>query len=166
MLKEVLASNVAKLIAGCVCPVVGVGAIALNVPKIRSAVHKATAPKPVKEARAKPRVRMPTKAAIASDLPEDDVFEAGLMCPQPVSLGEGSLQSTVLTQPDVPVRIDPGPTGADCGPVRTVGGGVMSFRFAAVPEPATWAQMIAGFGLLGATLRLGRRRQSVETRRA
>ena len=32
-----------------------------------------------------------------------------------------------------------------------------------VPEPATWAMMLAGFGLIGATLRDGRRRQASAT---
>ena len=33
-----------------------------------------------------------------------------------------------------------------------------SFAFGAVPEPATWALMIAGFGMMGATLRRSRQR--------
>ena len=33
-----------------------------------------------------------------------------------------------------------------------------SFAFGAVPEPATWSLMIAGFGLMGATLRSSRQR--------
>ena len=35
-----------------------------------------------------------------------------------------------------------------------------SFALAGVPEPATWAMMLAGFGLTGATLRRRRRRET------
>jgi hypothetical protein len=35
----------------------------------------------------------------------------------------------------------------------------MVMAMGTVPEPATWAQMIAGFGLMGAGLRVRRRRQ-------
>ena len=54
MLKEVFASNAAKLVAACVCPIAA-GTVALKVPPVRSAIHQATAPKPQKEARAKPQ---------------------------------------------------------------------------------------------------------------
>jgi hypothetical protein len=39
--------------------------------------------------------------------------------------------------------------------------GSITFSAGAVPEPASWAMMIAGFGLVGATMR--RRRQAVAT---
>ena len=40
---------------------------------------------------------------------------------------------------------------------RAFPGGELRANLALVPEPAAWAMMIAGFGLIGATLR---RRQS------
>ncbi len=38
------------------------------------------------------------------------------------------------------------------------GGGEIRANLAAVPEPATWLTMLLGFGLIGGTLRLARRR--------
>lgn len=45
-----------------------------------------------------------------------------------------------------------------------VEGGIIVFRPPVIPEPATWAMMIAGFGFVGATLR--RRRQDLSVVRA
>jgi hypothetical protein len=161
MLKEVLASNLAKLVAACVCPVVA-GGVALQVPKVRSAVHKATAPKPKRTARAKPRIRVPVKQELAANgIPP----AAPLICAQPPLLTQPALTPASL---DMPVympapeisrpRFD-GAGGTNCAPVRFAGGGVMRMGMGAVPEPATWAQMIAGFALLGAGVRMRRRRQ-------
>jgi hypothetical protein len=163
MLKEVLASNTAKLMAACVCPAVGATAVALKVPAVRAAVHKATAPKPERSARAKPRMVEPKKDDI--DKRELAVRDAAL-CPQPVMLQNASLEprtATALTLAPAPV-IETRPVErivyVQSGPctgngVITIGG----HGVGAVPEPATWAQMIAGFALMGATLRAGRRRQ-------
>ena len=46
------------------------------------------------------------------------------------------------------------------GPTRYLTGGVADFA-STVPEPATWAMLILGFGMTGATLRLGRRRNAL-----
>ena len=46
------------------------------------------------------------------------------------------------------------------GPTRYLTGGVADFA-STVPEPATWALLILGFGLTGASLRHGRRRGSL-----
>jgi hypothetical protein len=158
MLKEVFASNAAKLVAACVCPVIG-GAVALKVPPVRAALHKATAPKPQREARAKPRVRAPIKKAVED---EEDVppLRAAMMCPQPIVLGNSALQPTSFALPDTsPKQIQLADENrgyiANCGPSRYMIGG-MRIGVGMVPEPATWAQMVAGFGLLGAALRSGR----------
>lgn len=42
---------------------------------------------------------------------------------------------------------------------------VTSIR-AAVPEPATWAMMIGGFGMVGGAMRSARRKQTVSVRYA
>lgn len=165
MLKEVLASNTAKLVAACVCPAVGATAVALKVPQVRAAVHKATAPKPERTARAKPRVVEPKKPDNI-DQRELAMRDAAL-CPPPVMLQNASIEprtsaalqlapTPVIERPvDRIVYLNSGPcTGTG---VITIGGHV-----GMVPEPATWAQMIAGFALMGAALRAGRRR---ETRR-
>ena len=164
MLKEVLASNGAKLAVACVCPVVGASAVALKVPDVRAAVHKATAPKPERQARAKPRVRTPAKAA--EDKPEP-MLQSAALCPPPVILPNPSIEPRMNAALDLPpVRIIESDTPArvfisqPCSGVPNIGGGY-ALRTGAVPEPATWAQMIAGFGLMGATLRAGRRRAKV-----
>lgn len=161
MLKEVLASNGAKLVAACVCPIAGATAIALKVPEVRAAVHKATAPKPERHARAKPRVRTPAKE---EDKDREQRFESAAVCPPPAVLQNGSIEPRASAALDLqPVRIvesrvsDRVYVPAPCSAVSEIGGGVAG-RIGAVPEPATWAQMIAGFALMGATLRAGRRR--------
>ena len=158
MLKEMLASNAAKLVAACVCPVVA-GGVALQVPKVRSAVHKATAPKP-RTARAKPRVRTPAKQQLASS---DTPLPPPLICAQPPILSQSALTPASL---DMPVSLPPPEIGRtrfdaavpspNCGPVGFAGGGLLT-GMGMVPEPATWAQMIAGFALAGMALRRRRR---------
>jgi hypothetical protein len=161
MLKEFLASNAAKLVVACVCPVVA-GGVALQVPKVRSAVHKATAPKVPRTARAKPRIRVPAKQEVAGS---GFAPAPPMMCAASPVLAQGALKPASL---DMPVslqaaEISPaqfaGSTAVpNCGPVRFGGGGIL-MGMGMVPEPATWAQMIAGFALVGAGLRLRRRRQ-------
>ena len=164
MLKEVFASNAAKLVAACVCPIAA-GTIALKVPPVRSAIHKATAPKPDREARAKPRIRAPLKKAVAEPKEEKAPVDRGLMCPQPIMLDDAPLQPAGFEMPQPPMtRIemaDDRPSYVDnCGPSRFV----LNMRTGmAVPEPETWAQMVAGFALMGATIRAGRRRQRLRS---
>ncbi len=164
MLKEVFASNVAKLVAACVCPVVGVSAVALKVPPVRQALHKATEPKPKREARAKPRSPGKIAPKAKDKAVEPPPFQqVALACPPSTPFNDAPLQSASLNAPvsaardlAVPTRgLDFAPSS--CPTVRMGGGGFMA-TFAAVPEPATWAQMVAGFALLGGVLRAGRRR--------
>lgn len=161
MLKEVLASNTAKLVAACVCPVVGAGTIVMEVPKVRAAVHRATAPrakpKPHREARAKPRVRTPEKAR-----DEEAPVQTALMCPQPLRFQDAPFQpvpAAITMAPIETPRVERIYVPTGCG--RVIGGGsiVQTGPAAGVPEPATWAQMIAGFALLGGVLRIGRTRR-------
>jgi hypothetical protein len=163
MLKEVLASNAAKLVAACVCPVVGASVVTLKVPQVREAVHKATTPKPKREARAKPRVRTPKKEATAKQDGERPV-ETALMCGDPDLLRRGPLEPSATSMISMPApRMDmPSPerifVAHNCGPAQFAAG-IPGLRVAGVPEPATWAQMIAGFSLMGAMIRAGRRRR-------
>lgn len=167
MLKEVFASNIAKLVAACVCPVVGASAVALKVPPVRSALHKATSPKqkPEREARAKPRVRTPIKPAFAKKKDgeeEAQPFKAAMMCPQAVDLNDSPLQSasldtTMTSAPDLRVTAPAVEFRPVSCPSIRMGGGGMFMGIGAVPEPATWMQMVAGFALLGAAVRVGRR---------
>ncbi|HEV2569154.1 PEPxxWA-CTERM sorting domain-containing protein [Sphingomonas sp.] len=159
MLKEMLASNAGKLVAACVCPVVA-GTVALKVPPVRSAIHKATAPQPKRTARAKPRIRVPAKEMANNNAP---AAAMPLLCAAPpVMLNEAALKPASLDMPvsvpapDMSARFEGG--SSNCAPVTVAGGGTF-LRMAAVPEPATWAQMIAGFALAGAAVR--RRRRSL-----
>jgi hypothetical protein len=173
MLKEVLASNAAKLIAACVCPVVGTAAVTMSVPKVRSAVHRMTAPsKPVRTARAKPRVRTP---AAADALPAS----AGILCPDPVILTNNPVltpfsnplgTTAAIPQPNeapqLPTRISFGGTnfipapGLFGGGGGGGGGGVITPPPEGVPEPTTWAQLIVGFGVIGGATRVAMRQRS------
>lgn len=45
MLGAIIASKTARMVTWCVCPVVGAGTLTMSVPKVRDAVHKATAPR-------------------------------------------------------------------------------------------------------------------------
>jgi hypothetical protein len=163
MLKEVFAS---KLVAACVCPIAA-GTVALKVPPVRSAIHKATAPKPERDARAKPRVRTPIKKAPERDDEDEAPVERAMMCPTPVMLGDSPLEPAAFQPPVMPIPQMDMPAErpnyvSNCGPSRFV----LSMRSGtAVPEPETWAQMVAGFALIGATIRAGRRRR-VRTARA
>ncbi|MGH6780625.1 MAG: PEP-CTERM sorting domain-containing protein, partial [Sphingomonadaceae bacterium] len=64
MLKTMVASKAAKLMAACVCPVVGSAALTVSVPQVREAVHKATAPR--QYAKPKTRVRKPAAEVAAA----------------------------------------------------------------------------------------------------
>lgn len=169
MLKEVLASNTAKLVAACVCPAVGATAVALKVPQVRAAVHKATAPKPDRTARAKPRVVEPKKP---DDLDDRQLaMRDAALCPPPIMFQQGSIAPRVETALQLPVPapvierivdtryVDrPIAVSQPCSPVSGINPAPPP-PTEAVPEPATWAQMVAGFALLGVTLRAGRRRE-------
>lgn len=163
MLKEMVASNAAKLIAACVCPVVGTAAVTMSVPKVRSAVHRMTAPdKPVRTARAKPRMRLPAAVAEAGALPAS----AGVLCPDPVILTNNPLLApfsapagtTALvpppSNPTLPARVSFGGTNFIPAPGLGGGSGTITPPPAAVPEPTAWAQMIVGFGVLGGASRV------------
>lgn len=170
MLKEMVASNAAKLIAACVCPVVGTAAITMSVPKVRSAVHRMTAPaKPMRTARAKPRMRLPAGAAAVTALPAS----AGVLCPDPVILTNNPLLAPFSTpasttalvppasaNPELPIRVFFGGTNFIPAPGIGGGSGAIPPPLAAVPEPATWAQMIIGFGVVGGATRVAWRSRS------
>nr|WP_293860024.1 PEPxxWA-CTERM sorting domain-containing protein [Sphingomonas sp. SCN 67-18] len=165
MLKEVIASKAAKIIAACVCPVVGTTALTLSVPQVRQAVHKATAPR----AYAKPKTRVraePTPPPVQTAMTD---------CP-PVFVGNDSSIAPLLASPDsvLPPREfaggPPGTPGFPFVPGSPGGPGGPSGPNPptppnppgpppAVPEPAAWIQMIIGFGVIGGATRVTYRRQ-------
>jgi hypothetical protein len=161
VLKEVIASKAAKIIAACVCPVAGTTALTLSVPQVRQAVHKATAPR----AYAKPMTRERPAPAPAP------VETAMTDCP-PVFVGNDSSIGPLLMNPDAPPRefasVPPGTPGFPFGPPPGPGGpGVITppsppgppITPPVVPEPAAWLQMIIGFGVIGGATRLTYRKQ-------
>jgi hypothetical protein len=95
--------------------------------------------------------------------PEDGDLVLTLEIVPPPKAGGGGFFSLAANQdappvpgaggdgPSLPQDGDEGPHGG--GP----GGGVVVDAITVVPEPATWAMMIAGFGLAGASLRQRRR---------
>ncbi|WP_136161794.1 PEPxxWA-CTERM sorting domain-containing protein [Sphingomonas flavalba] len=165
MLKEALTSSTAKLIAACVCPVAGTTALTVSVPQVRQAVHKATAPAP--KARAKPKVRPAAQpAAPQVECPADT----------PILLSGYSIAPLTDLPPE---RFAGGPGGGDpgggpggpgpWGPGPWVPPGIPFVPppvnppvvppvnppvTPGVPEPATWAQLILGFGIIGASARV------------
>jgi len=149
MIRSMLASKTAKMVAACVCPVAGTTAVTVSVPQVRQAVHSATAPKtPRAYAAPKTRVR---PAALAP-------------CPEPVpvvisSVAAPSVQPVSETRPvelatnDLTPRLTPAtPTNR---PIRTVPVRITPGVVGAVPEAGTWVQMIVGFGLVGGAVRAG-----------
>jgi hypothetical protein len=98
----------------------------------------------------------------AIDLALDDLapFRAGA----PVAL---DLSSTVILSPLVTVFGDPAPAITLLSSLQWSGQATLTYAYdpavaAAVPEPAAWALMLAGFAGLGATLR-GRRARAART---
>lgn len=170
MLKEVVASKAAKLIAACVCPVAGTTALTVSVPEVRDAVHRATAPK----AKAKPRVRERAAPAQA---------QAVAVCPEPADTPV-ILANTPLISPLLPnlqtAALPPGaepPFGfvrrIDDGPFALPGpggGGIIVVPppgpgpgvpppTGVIPEPKTWMQLLIGFGVIGGATRTAYRRE-------
>lgn len=141
MLSSLIASKAARLMAFCICPVVGTGTVVMSVPKARQAVHKMTAP-PRQYALPKTRERLP-ETPLALSVP-----------PCPVVGGEGIETAFVGTGPGQLLASTP-PPGSDGpgGGIYPPGGGG-----GAVPEAGTWLQMIVGFLMLGGSLRLARQR--------
>jgi hypothetical protein len=148
MMKSLLASKTAKLVAACVCPVAGTATLGVTVPQVRTAIHKATAPaKPRAYAAPKTRVRTSPFAAPCDEgqIPMGTPL-AFAVPPQVPAASSGTditstppvrLAGTGGSRPQVP--IDLGRPGNTVTP--------------AVPETATWMQMIVGFGLVGGALR-------------
>lgn len=172
MLKEIVASNAAKLIAACVCPVATTAALTVTVPQVREAVHKATAPR----AYAKPKTRVRKPAAPAQ------VAAAPLECPpeNPVIMVNDRSIAPDFTLPAPfggeeyaynPPGGGPGGPGFPGIPGRPGGPGGPGIVVPPdtppppppppppVPEPATWVQMLIGFGVIGGATRVTYRRE-------
>jgi hypothetical protein len=152
MMRSFLASKTAKLVAACVCPVAGTGALTVAVPQVRSAVHKATGPtKPRAYAAPKTRVRTAAGSEPCAEAP-------AVMMNSPLSMLSTPTQSPVADATDgasttPPVKLA-GTTGRNPQVPLDIGnGGGGGGVTPAVPEVTTWVQMIVGFGLVGGVVR-------------
>ena len=140
----------AKLLALCICPVVGSGAVTLSVPQVRSVVHKATAPR----AKAAPKTRVrPTVQPAPTPVCAEPI--AALSVPPISFVPTGDIESFR------PPETTKSPSGTWTGSPGRVPSLIVppavappSPPLAALPEPATWAFMITGFGLVGSALRI------------
>jgi hypothetical protein len=165
MIREFVASKTAKLLAACVCPVAGTGLVTMNVPQARNFVHKATAPR---SAAVSPVARTPVQPAAVVPCGKAEPI---LVFPQVAGLSpipatpfdlpalERSLPPTVTPEriaSAVPEISRPQLPGGGVPPEDVPGTGVVPST--PLPEPASWAQIILGFGLIGATVRMAYRR--------
>lgn len=153
MLKTMVASKTAKLLAACVCPVVGASVVTVSVPQVRSAVHRATAPR----AYAAPKTRArPQVAAAAAPCMEPAAFATGLIAPLALPSQSFVPADLANASPITGRTFNPPPDG---GPI--IGGGGSSggpggpgvAPPSPIPEPATWLQLLLGFGLIGTLAR-------------
>ncbi len=147
MIKEMAASQAAKALALCVCPVVGTGAVVMSVPKAREAVHRMTAPSKPKRARIARRTPAAPPATACPETPTTIV--SGPLGPIDTLRG--------LSIPDVG-DLSPTPLqalrSAGAGPTGSFVRGVPQVtNTPGVPEPQMWLQAIFGLGITGSVVR-------------
>lgn len=152
MLSSIVASKAARLIAACVCPVVGAGTLTMAVPKVRNAVHKATAPREYALPKTRERIAQPISA------PAPCTFGA-----TPLSAGYIEALPDAQYSPIASPKEGPGDRiltfsgpGGPGGPPDSGGPGTPPTG--AVPEPHAWLQMLVGFSLIGGAVRIARKR--------
>ncbi len=154
MLSSFVASKTARLITACVCPVVGAGTLTMSVPKVRNAVHKATAPSEYALPKTRERAVVPAAAIAPCTTIGATPLSAGYIenggTPYAGFPGGGDVPGTVVSRP---VSVG-GPGGKELPGAPPT--------FGAVPEPQTWLQMIVGFTLLGGAVRMARKRPTEE----
>jgi hypothetical protein len=159
MLGSLAASNAAKVAALCICPV-GAAVVVTQVPQVRSAVHRMTAPRHVPARRIAPRAtpatNAPVQTAIAAPCPSAvPVLTQGgeaLTFSTPALAGtsfDPSLPPERFTLATTPIiRVDFGSSPLPSAPPTGTPG-----DFSALPEPGTWLQFGIGFALLGSAIR-------------
>ncbi len=156
MLGSLAASNAAKIAALCVCPV-GAAVVVTQVPLVRSAVHRMTAPRHVPAHRLAPRT-IPT-----ANIPAQTAMAAA-PCPSAVPVLVQGGEALTFANP----TLTGAPFDQSLPPIRLAqsysppgGGSVVSFPSApeatsnpsALPEPGSWVQFGLGFALLGGAIR-------------
>nr|WP_221240518.1 PEPxxWA-CTERM sorting domain-containing protein [Sphingobium boeckii] len=148
----------------CVCPIVGTGVVATQVPAVRTAIHKATAPR----AYAKPKTRVRAPGALAAPVKMAAVDPCLTNNPVIIQSGQAfNLPTLPETGPVIalngpstiggtsPVRVFvPGsPSAIIPGNPGTPGTPGTDIPVSPVPEPATWAQLVFGFVIVGGVMR-------------
>lgn len=161
MLRTMILARAAKLVATCVCPVVGTGVVTMAVPQVRHAVHHYTAPR--EYALPKTRTRAPVIAAAAAPCPQPIPIVASpaiaaipeitspeiVAPPQQIALGGPGINPGEI----IPIDLGPRPIAGNPG-----GGGGVPLPPTALPEARTWIQLVLGFGLVGGTTRMAQSR--------
>lgn len=163
MLGHLAASKAAKIAALCICPV-GAAVVTTQVPQVRSAVHKMTAPKHVPARRMAPRATLPV-AQTAMTSPCPGAIPVILQGADPLALAVQLPSESRFSAP-FPVLA----TGFSA-PTARVAGGVPSpappafsdESLPVLPEPDTWMQFGLGFAVLGSALRSPRLRAKMIT---
>lgn len=172
MLGSIVASKTARLITACVCPVVGAGTLTMSVPKVRNAVHNATAPREYALPKTRERVATPVSAPAPCTVIGATPLSAGYIEDVPTSLypfpGTPGVSGTPLiptsytgTGPKQPIDpSSPGVPPTSGPPIVTLPGDPSVGG--AVPEPHTWLQFLIGFTLIGGAARMARKRPTEE----
>lgn len=154
MLGSIIASKTARLITACVCPVVGAGTLTMSVPKVRNAVHKATAPREYALPKTRERMAQPVAAPAPCSVIGATPLSAGYVEDVPTTFNFPSGPTPVPGSPITPLSYG-GPGDKVEIPSAPPGGG-------AVPEPHTWLQFLVGFTLIGGAVRMARKRPTEE----
>jgi hypothetical protein len=125
----------------------------MSVPKIRNAVHKATAPSEYALPKSRERLATPVAAPAPCSVIGATPLSAGYIEDVPTPLYPGA--PAVPGTPFAPTSYSgPGSKEPIFDPPPGGGG--------AVPEPQTWLQLIAGFTLIGGAVRMARKRPTEE----
>jgi len=173
MLASIVASRTARLIATCVCPVVGAGTLTMAVPKVRNAVHRATAPHeyalPKTRERAVPvSIVAPCTTIGATPLGTGfpDVVPAAFPRSLPDSKAPLPSGPILALGPDLKPKspgLPPVTGGPDNPGTPPVVPGTPGFPgVGGVPEPHTWLQLLVGFTLIGGAVRMTRKEPTDE----
>ena len=186
MLKTLATSKALQLACACACPVAGLGGLAVGVPQVRDAVHRATAPRQIAKSAAHSRPKLVRAAAAAPvvcpppypvyiGLPSLDAPRFGVLEDQQPIVGTRALPTLASAAPSRPffpgfvapispviggifIPGNPGAPGEPGIPPIQPGPGITPTPTpppveSAVPEPAGWAAMVLGFGVIGYSLR-------------
>jgi hypothetical protein len=154
MLSSIIASKGARLIAACVCPVVGAGTLTMAVPKVRNAVHKITAPREYALPKTRERIAQPISAPAPCTIGATPL-SAGYI----ESLPDNARPGGPLVSYDVPgSRIDVSRSLPDDRVPPGANPPGVTPPASAVPEPHAWLQMLVGFTLIGGAVRAARKR--------